>query len=382
MIYFDNSSTTYKKPKCVINAVKKGLTKYSANPGRGSHTLSLMAGDQVLDTRINLANYFNLPNPENVIFTSGCTESLNLAILGTAKDNGHIVTTMLEHNSVLRTINELKKTHNITYTLVKPNQNGIINPKDIEKAITNKTYLIIVNHTSNVIGSTQNINMIGKIAKEKNLLFLVDGAQSIGHEKIDMQKDNINLLCGTAHKGLYGPQGVGFLLINNANVYPIKFGGTGTNSASIVQPLGYPEGLESGTGATPNILGLNAGLNYVSRRIKKINFKIEKLSKIILDYLNSEPKIKVFSTNTKSGVIGFLIKSLDSSDVVNLLNNVYGICVRGGLQCAPMVHEFLGTTNPGIVRVSLGYFNTKREVKYFIKSMKNLLQCYTNWIFE
>lgn len=378
MIYFDNSSTTYKKPKCVIKAVKKALTKYSANPGRGSHNLSLIASDKVLDTRINLANYFNLPNFENVIFTSGCTESLNLAILGSAKKNGHIVTTMLEHNSVLRTITQLTKTHNITYTLVNPNKEGIINPYDIEKAITPKTYLIIVNHTSNVIGSTQDINKIGEIAKKHKVLFLVDGAQSIGHEQIDMQKDNINLLCGTAHKGLYGPQGVGFLLINNKSISPIKFGGTGTNSASIIQPTGNPESLESGTGPTPNIIGLNAGLEFVCKRFNKINLKIKKLSFKILNYLNSEPKIKVYTTNTKSGVIGFEVKDLDSSEVVNLLNNVYGICVRGGLQCAPKVHEFLGTTKQGLVRISVSYFNTMHEVNYLIKSIKNLLKMYLN----
>lgn len=378
MIYFDNSSTTHKKPKSVIKAVKMGLTKYSANPGRGSHTLSLNTAEKVLDTRINLAEYLNVESPENIIFTSGCTESLNLALLGTAKKNGHIVTTFLEHNSVLRTINNLTKTHNVTYTLVPPNKYGIINPNDIEKAINSKTYLIVVNHTSNVIGSTQNINEIGKIANKHNLKFLVDSAQSLGHEIIDMKADNINMVAGTAHKGLYGPQGIGFLAIKDIEVSPIKFGGTGTNSISIIQPKGYPESLESGTIATPNILGLNAGLEFVKKNFDKINLKIENLSKMIINYLKNEPKIILYSSNAKSGVIAFQVKNLDSSDVVNLLNNVYKICVRGGLQCAPKIHEFLKTTKRGLVRVSIGYFNNKREVKHFIKSMKNLLNYYVN----
>ena len=378
MIYFDNSSTSKKKPKCVIKAVKSGLTKYSANPGRGSHTLSMLASEQVLNARITLCNHFNLKNPENVIFTSGCTESLNLAIQGTVKRNGHIVTTFLEHNSVLRTLTHLTQTHNITYSLVQPNKSGEIDPKTIENAITTKTYMIIVNHTSNVLGVTQNIEEIGKIAKKHKLLFLVDSAQSAGHEKIDMAKQNINLLCGTAHKGFYGPQGVGFLLINNANVSPIKFGGTGTQSASIIQPQGNPESLESGTPATPNILGLMAGVNFVERNFDKINTKIEKLSTKLINFLSSKEQIKLYSKNAKSGVIAFEIKNLDSSDVVNLLNNVYKICARGGLQCAPKIHEFLKTTKQGLVRISINYFNTMREVNYFIKSINNLLKYYLN----
>ena len=193
-----------------------------------------------------------------------------------------------------------------------------------------------------------------------------------------MAKQNINLLCGTAHKGFYGPQGVGFLLINNANVSPIKFGGTGTQSASIIQPQGNPESLESGTPATPNILGLMAGVNFVERNFDKINTKIEKLSTKLINFLSSKEEIKLYSHNLKSGVIAFEIKNLDSSDVVNLLNNVYKICARGGLQCAPKIHEFLKTTKQGLVRISINYFNTMREVNYFIKSINNLLKYYLN----
>ena len=373
MIYLDNSSTTYKKPKCVIKAIKLALTKYSANPGRSSHKLSIITNDKIMDCRIKLANYFNLPNIENVIFTSGCTESINLALIGTAKKNCHIVTTYLEHNSVLRTLTQLSKTHNINYTLVKPNDIGIIDPKNIENAITSKTYMIIVNHTSNVLGCTQNITEIGKIAKKHNLLFMVDTAQSGGHENIDIKSQNINLLCGTAHKGFYGPQGVGFLLINNAQVSPIKFGGTGTNSYSIIQPTNYPEALESGTGPNPNIMGLLAGINFVEQNSTKINNKIKSLSKHLIDYLKNEPKITLYSHNLNSGVISFKVNNIDSSEVSNILNDKYKICVRGGLHCAPKVHEFLGTTKPGLVRVSISYFNKTKEINKFIKCLNKLL---------
>lgn len=378
MIYFDNSSTTYFKPKCVLKAVNKALKKYCANPGRGSHNLSLIAGDKVLDTRIKLSDYFNLNNPENVIFTSGCTESLNLALIGTVKDGGHIVTTYLEHNSVLRCISHLSEKHHITFTCVMPNKNGIIQIEDIKKAITPKTYLIAINHTSNVIGATQNIYEIGKIAKEKNLIYLVDSAQSAGHEIIDMVKDNINLLAETGHKGFYGPQGVGFLLIRDVEVKPIRFGGTGTNSSSIIQPMGLPESLEAGTGATHNIIGLYTGISYVEKHFDKINNKIEKLTKIIIDDFLKQPKIKVYSHNYKSGVIGFEIIGMDSSEVVNVLNNVYHIYVRGGLQCAPYVHKFFGTLKQGLVRASLSYFNSMKQVKKFIFVIHQILDKYVS----
>lgn len=374
MIYLDNSSTTRKKPRSVLRGVKLGLTKYSANPGRGSHDISLLANEKILDTRIKLAEHFNLPNIENVIFTSGCTESLNMAIIGTAKRHGHIISTYLEHNSVLRTLTHLTKSHGITYTLIKPDIYGKINIEDISQAITDKTYMIIINHTSNVIGSTQDINSIGKLAKAHNLLFAVDTAQSGGHEKIDMVADNINLLCGTAHKGFYGPQGVGFLLINNARVSPTKFGGTGTNSYSIIQPTDYPDGLESGTGPNPNILGLYAGVCFVEKHFEKINNKITRLSTMLLDYLSSRDDITLYSSNPHSGVIAFNMNDMDSSDVVNILNDRYHICVRGGLQCAPKVHEYLDTTKPGVVRVSLSYYNTTYDIKRFIKSMNTILE--------
>lgn len=373
MIYLDNSSTTRKKPHTVLKAVRKGLTKYSANPGRSSHMYSLIANEQIIDTRIKLSNHFNLNAPENVIFTSGCTESINLALLGTAKKNKHIVATYLEHNSVLRTLTHMTKAYDITYTLVKPNKEGIINPLDIEKAINDKTYMIITNHTSNVIGATQDIESIGAIANKHKLLYMVDTAQSGGHEIIDMKKCNINLLCGTAHKGFYGPQGVGFLLINNAKVSPIKFGGTGTNSYSIIQPTDYPEALESGTGPNPNIMGLKAGIEFVEKHFNKINSKIEKMSTLLIDYLNTRPEIVLYSHNTKSGVIAFEVRNIDSSTIVNILNDKYNICVRGGLQCAPKVHEFYGTTHQGLVRVSISYYNNVKQINKLIKSINIVL---------
>ena len=240
MIYLDNSSTSHHKPFVVKQAVKRAISHYSVNPSRAGYNLAIKVSEEIFKCRELLASTFNT-KPENIIFTSGCTMALNLAIVGTAKKNGHIITTIYEHNSVLRVLEKLKETHNITYSLVKPNKQGQITATDIQKQIKSSTYMIIINHTSNVTGDTQNITTIGKLCKKHNILFLVDGAQSVGHENIDMIDSNINLLTIAGHKGLYATTGIGVLLINNVNVKPLIMGGTGTFSDKLKQPTDYPD---------------------------------------------------------------------------------------------------------------------------------------------
>lgn len=367
MIYLDNASTTHFKPKSVIKQTKRGTTALSVNSSRGGYTLAIDGGLEVLHTREVIANHFNC-NPDNVIFTSSCTSAINLALRGTIKPNAHIVSTTMEHNSVLRTLQDLKDKFGIDYTLVEPT-NGIINPKDIEKAITSKTYLVVTIHTSNVTGATNDINSIGKICKKYKLLYMVDGAQSSGHIKIDLKKNNINLFSIAGHKGFYAPQGIGVLLINNTDVKPLITGGTGTNSESIKQPTTPPEGLESGTLSMPCILGLKAGVEYVENNFDKIKSKIKKLTTYLYKYLKNNDKIKLYSFNPESGVISFNIIGYSSSDVGDYLSNNYDICVRTGLHCAPLIHQSNGTLNTGMVRVSISAFNKLREIKTLIKAI-------------
>ena len=281
MIYLDNSSTTFKKPLKVKIAFLKAIFKFSVNPSRASYKKALLGANEIFKTREKLSEYFNA-KPENVIFTSGCPEALNLSILGTAQKNGHIITTVYEHNSTLRPLEKIKTTHNISVTYLKPNKDGKISIKEITQNIKENTYMIIINHTSNVTGSTQNIEAIGKIAKKHNLLFLVDAAQSAGHEKIDMEKCNINLLTLAGHKGFYSAEGIGALIINNAKVNPLILGGTGTHSESLKQPQDYPDGLESGTPNLPGILSLSAGLDFINKYQNKINTKIKTLTSYLL----------------------------------------------------------------------------------------------------
>lgn len=372
MIYLDNASTTHFKPRCVIKAVKKGVTSYSVNSSRGGYSLAINGGIEVLKTREIIANHFNCQQ-ENVIFTSSCTGAINLALRGTIKPRGHIVSTTMEHNSVLRTLQDLKDKYNIDYTLVEPT-NGVINPSDIEKAITDKTYLVVTIHTSNVTGATNDIASIGKICKKHNLLYMVDGAQSSGHLKIDLKNNNINLFSIAGHKGFYAPQGIGALLINGVKVKPLITGGTGTFSESINQPLDPPEGLESGTQSMPCILGLKAGVEYVEKNFEKINLKIKKLTTLLYNYLKNNDKIKLYSSNPSSGVLSFNIIGYSSSEVGDYLANYYNICVRTGLHCAPLIHQNNGTLQNGMVRVSISSFNLKKDIKNLIKALNTFIR--------
>lgn len=375
MIYLDNASTTNKKPLCVKLAIYKALSKkYCANPGRSSHKYSINAGNIVFETREILNNFFGGYGAQNVIFTSGCTEALNLAIFGTLKEGGHIVYTSNEHNSVARPIEYLKSQGKISSTQVLTSNSGITDPENILEAITNKTYLVVVNQTSNVTGATSNIKKIAEICKQKGVMLLVDAAQSAGHQKIDIKKDGITMLAIAGHKGLLACQGVGALLFDdNIKIEPQKFGGTGTNSEMLLPPITYPDSLEAGTSPTPAIFSLYAGTKYVQKNFEKINKKIASLTKYLLDELYKRERLKIYTTkNCHNGVVSFTVINTTPSDVVNYFNK-NGICIRSGLHCAPLCHQKQGTINGGTVRVSISHYNHKWEIKKFLKLLDKFL---------
>ena len=371
MIYLDSAATTHKRPKMVIKAVMKAI-KNSANPGRGGHDLSLLAGAEVFSTREKLNELFNGFGPENVVFTGSCTQALNLAILGTAKAGGHVVATVFEHNSVLRPLQELKNKGVITFSLAKPNSSGEITTECVKKEIKDNTYLIITTHISNVTGTKMQIEKIGKLAKEKGLLYLVDGAQSAGHTKIDLKKNNIDMFAIPSHKGLMGISGGGALLFSNkAKIKPILFGGTGSSSTNLNQPTTTPEAFESGTLPTPAISSMLAGATFVQNRLGKIENHLKKLSHFAIENLKQISGVKIY-TQCETGVISFNIKDFMSTDVASILNDKYRICTRAGLHCAPMAHRQIGTLESGAVRVSFSYFTKLKEVKALIKAVKEI----------
>lgn len=373
MIYLDNSATTNVKPKSVYRAVYNALTKLSANPGRSGHTLSTMLAQKVYETREALCSFLNCDNAEHIVFTENCTDALNLAILGTFREKGHIICSCNDHNAISRPLFELTK-KGLEISIAKPK--GIYLTKDdILPLIKPNTYMVAINHCSNVNGDTADIRSIGELCAEKCIQFLVDGAQSAGHLSLDMAKNHIDMLALAPHKGLYAPQGVGVLAFTNrAKISPIRYGGTGTESESTYQPITPPECYESGTLPSPSILGLKKGLEFVEKNQKEINDRIEDLSTYILYELSKINSVKVYTNieNAKTGVIGFNIKDYDSAHVGEILSEKFGIAVRGGLHCAPLKHQQLKTTKQGIVRASLSYFNNFTECEKFIKAIKTL----------
>ena len=375
MIYLDNSASSLIKPKCVQKAVLSALTEYSANPGRSGHKQALKTALMVEDVRTTVANHVGT-TPDNVIFTLNCTDALNLAILGSFQPDGHVVCTVNEHNSVLRPLEHLRQcSPSFSYSVAKQSGKLGITWQDIENQITDKTYMVICNHISNVNGDVADIEEIGKNLKDKNILFLVDGAQGGGHFVYDIKKMNISMLALAPHKGFYGPQGVGCLAMNgNFNLQPIRFGGTGTNSLELSQPNSSPERFESGTINTPAILGFGEGIKFVEENFKFIQEKLEDLT-TYLHYELSKLPIEIYTkTENTNGVFAFNIPNVESTDVANYLNEKWGICVRSGYHCAPLKHKSLGTLDQGAVRVSLSFFNTYQEIEKLVLAIKTFLK--------
>lgn len=368
MIYLDDAATSRHKPFCVRKAVKKSL-RHAANPGRGSHKDAIRGAMIVEEARERLADSVNAKHA-NVIFTKNCTEALNLAILGTARLGGHVVTTVLEHNSVLRPLSMLRKEGLISMTVVK-GERGVIRAKDILAAINEKTYLVAVSAMSNVTGFAPPLLEIGEIASDHGVKLLVDGAQGIGHIPIDFDKIGIDLLAGAGHKALHGIMGSGFLIYNkNTFVNPLMYGGTGTESMNLTQPTLPPESLESGTLNLPGIAALSEGTEWTMLRFEKINRKISEIS----HYLHRgivNLGIETFSV-AGSPLVTFRLPGKESSEIADLLNGEFGIALRAGLHCAPLIHQTLGTEKTGLLRASIGCHNTIRDAEKLIRALKAL----------
>jgi cysteine desulfurase/selenocysteine lyase len=376
MIYLDNAATSFPKPSSVYESVMKAMKVYGANPGRGSHAMAIEGARIIYETRELLADLFNLDDPLRVIFTFNATDSLNMAIKGILKRGDHVVTTEMEHNSVLRPIKELEKS-GVENTIVKCGTDGSINVYDLEKAIRDNTKLIVTTNVSNLTGTIFPAEEIGKVCRAYKIPYLLDASQSAGVLTIDMKKYNISFLAVPGHKGLLGPQGTGALLINSdIEVKQLKEGGTGSQSASLDHPNFYPDKLEAGTHNLPGIAGLNAGLKYILKRGTESIYSHEKnLLDIFITELKKNPKIKIYgpeSIEDRIGVVPINIEGMDSSEVANILDREYGIAVRPGLHCAPLAHKAIGTEKLGAVRFGVGPFNKKKDIMAAVKALKEL----------
>lgn len=372
MIYFDNSASSFFKPDCVIGAVTSSIKFLTANPGRSGHLASLKGAMLVQKTRDRLSSFLSLPPSGSVIFTPSCTGAINLALLGCAK-KGHIVTTIFEHNAVLRTLYALKKCGLVSLSIARPNDEGMITDKEINSLIRNDTFLIAVNHVSNVTGAVADIKSIGALAKKRGITFFVDGAQSVGYLPLDISKCNIDMLSLAPHKGLHSIMGVGALLVSDkVALHPITYGGTGTSSRSLFQPDEMPDGFEAGTLPLPAIAGLCSAVTWTKSKQKSNYEKISRLSGYLKEGLKSVGCTVYSPESAMHGIVAFNLLDIPSEEVSNILSARYGICVRSGLHCAPLLHEYLGTINRGAVRVSLGCDNTEEEVKTLLSALKDI----------
>lgn len=375
-IYLDNAATSHPKPEAVIRAATDAMTVANANPGRSGHAAALAAARIVLDAREALTKLIGARDPMSVVHCFNCTDALNLAIKGSLHVGDHVVATCLEHNSVLRVLYALAQRGRITLTLVSPGPDGFVDPEDVRSALTPATALIVCTHASNVTGAIQPVAAIGQVAKAAGVRYLIDGAQALGGMPVDVKALGCDLYAFPGHKSLLGPQGTGGLYIApGIRLNPLREGGTGTDSHSLLQPETLPERYESGTVNLPGIAGLAAGCEYVASRLSQIMMQERELTQALYEGLNAMDGVTLYSPAQeagRAGIVCFNVGDLPSAQAADALAR-RDIAVRGGLHCAPEAHRFLGTLRRGAVRASIGHANTFEEVERFLQAVRALL---------
>jgi len=379
-IYLDNASTTFPKPKKVAESVYNFLTNIGGNPGRSNHENAMDTNRILLETRMSLAEFFNFDKFQNVIFTNNITSSLNILINGMFKKGDHVITSSMEHNSVLRPLFNLKELGIIELDISKSNSFGFIDIEDIKSKLRPNTKAIILSHASNVVGAIQPIFEISKICERNNIHLILDSAQSAGSLNIDFKALNLSALAFTGHKSLYGPQGTGGFLISdelNNICSPTILGGTGSLSHSLVQPDFLPDKFESGTLNMPGIYGLLEGIKFInSEGINTIHDKNAFLFNYLVNELSNIDNLHIYTDlnniNLYTSCISINLNNIETAELSYILDNDFGIKNRSGLHCAPLAHKSIGTYPTGTVRLSIGYFNTLDEIKYTVDSLNKI----------
>ena len=375
MIYFDNAATSLHKPPQVAEAVCRAL-QTMGNAGRGAHEASLQSARTIYDTRALLADFFGLGNPSGLAFTSNSTEALNTAIKGTLNPGDHVITTVCEHNSVLRPLYELEE-KGLALSFVPADKKGRPDYASFEKLIQPNTKAIVCTHASNLTGNLLDIERIGMICKKHQLLFILDASQSAGVFDIDMQKTGIDILCFTGHKSMLGPQGTGGICVREGlQIRPLKSGGSGILTYSKKHPEQMPTALEAGTLNGHGIAGLHAAVEFLKETgLNRIRQKEKSLLQRFYEGIKDLPGLKIygdFSSFDRCAILSLNIGGYDSSEVADELAQDYGISTRPGAHCAPLMHEALGTVSQGAVRFSFSYFNTEEEIDAAIQALQEM----------
>ena len=378
MIYLDNGATTFPKPKVVTDKIMECSLGYAGNPGRSGHKLAMKMDLEIYETREKICKLINGTEVLNVIFTFNATDSLNLAIKGVLEEGDHVITTSMEHNSVLRPLNKLRKDGKIELSIVYADDKGYIDPQKIFEALTPNTKMIVTTHMSNVFGTIVDIKAIGDFCKENNILYLVDASQSIGVLDIDVQEMNIDLLAFPGHKALFGPMGTGALYIKEGIIVKsLKEGGTGSYSHSIDQPDLYPDSLESGTPNGVGIIALGKGIDFINEvGLENIRNHEISLKNHFIELLKDNEDVILYGTldDRQGAVVSLNVKDMDSSEISYILSDEFDIYTRPGFHCAPLAHKTMGTEELGAIRFSFGYYNTLEEIDKTVEALLNIIE--------
>lgn len=377
VLYFDNAATSWPKPRSVLQAMKNYFLHEGGNPGRSGHRKSVEAGRIVLKTRELLAEFFHIEDPSNILFTKNATEALNLVIYGTVNKGDHVVTTSMEHNSVMRPLSYLRE-EGVEVSVIDADITGYISPEMMIKAVKENTKLLIATHASNVTGTINDIDKIGRLCKERGIPFLVDAAQTSGVIPIDINRVHVDFLAFSGHKGLLGPQGTGALYRGgeSISINPLMRGGTGSLSDREIQPDFSPDRYESGTLNVVGIAGLGAGIEYIQKHgIEKILDHDSHLLEILLDKLSGNNRISIHGIKKpyeQTGVLSMNIEGISPSKTGEILDREYGIQTRVGLHCAPSAHRTIGTFPDGTVRLSWGIFTKEKDVLRVVRVLQRI----------
>ena len=378
IIYFDNAATSWPKPPEVNKAMQKYLKKIGANPGRSGHHLSVEAARVIYDTREKLAQLFNITDPLQIVMTKNATEGLNISVSGLLKSGDHVITSSMEHNSVMRPLRVMER-RGVELTVIPCDPEGLIDPAHVNGAVKKNTRAIFMTHASNVTGTVMPVADIGRIARECGLVFCVDAAQTAGCHPIDVKEMNIDLLAFTGHKSLFGPSGTGGLYIREGlekRIEPLCVGGTGSRSEVEEHPDFMPDRYEAGTPNTVGVAGLQAGIDFVlSEGIDQIKRKEEELVKIFTEGIKGLAGVTLYGqagTQKRTPVVSFNIAGMDPAAVALELDDRFNIMARSGIHCAPSAHKTIGTYPQGTVRFSFSYFNTQEQIAKAIDAIRKI----------
>ena len=377
MIYLDSAATSYHKPDGVARAVAEAIS-HMGNPGRGAHEASLDASRVVYGTREKMAELFGAEEASQIVFTANSTESLNIAIQGLVDPGDHVITTVMEHNSVLRPL-YLCQQRGVSLTILPFSAAGMVTPEAIEAVIRSNTRMIVCTHGSNLTGDLNDLEAIGRVCKKHHLLFVVDASQTAGVFPIQMDSMNIDVLCFTGHKSLMGPQGTGGMCVRKGvRIRPLLVGGSGIDSYSKIHPQVMPTALEAGTLNAHGIAGLSAALDFIKKVTPDvIRQREEELTRRFVSQIKSIPGVKLYGNYEqfpRAPILSLNILDYDSGEIADVLAQDYGIMTRAGAHCAPLMHEALGTKSQGAVRFSFSYFNTEEEIDQAANAIRELAE--------